>query len=40
MSCEAVVAETCFLLARNGFDPAAPLKKKWPRLSEQFYPER
>ena len=26
MSCEAVVAETCFLLARNGFDPAVPLK--------------
>lgn len=26
LSCEAVVAETCFLLARHGFDPAAPLK--------------
>ena len=25
LTCEAVVAETCFLLARNGFDPAAPL---------------
>lgn len=25
LTCEAVVAETCFLLARNGFDPAAAL---------------
>ncbi len=26
LTCEAVVAETCFLLARHGFDPAAALK--------------
>ncbi len=25
LTCEAVVAETCFLLARNGFDPAKAL---------------
>lgn len=25
LSCEAVVAETCFLLARNGFDPGKAL---------------
>ena len=25
ITCEAVVAETCFLLARNGFDPAKAL---------------
>ena len=26
MSCEAVVAETCFLLKRSGFDPALALQ--------------
>jgi predicted nucleic acid-binding protein len=26
LTCEAVVSETCFLLARNGFDPSYPLK--------------
>jgi uncharacterized protein len=26
LSCEAVVAETCFLLARSGFDPALALQ--------------
>lgn len=26
LTCEAVVAETCFLLARGGFDPSAALK--------------
>jgi predicted nucleic acid-binding protein len=26
LSCEAVVAETCFLLKRSGFDPSLPLQ--------------
>ena len=26
LSCEAVVAETCFLLKRSGFDPALALQ--------------
>ena len=26
LSCEGVVAETCFLLARSGFDPTLPLQ--------------
>jgi predicted nucleic acid-binding protein len=26
LSCEAVVAETCFLLRRSGFDPSLPLQ--------------